>query len=328
MNWSSVKNLLIAMLITANLLVLYNILAQNRSQGYIDEAEVKDAAALLAERGLLVDAAVIPLRRFDAVIYESRYGEDYDYYIRAALIMTGCDVEMHNWMPSGSYRVTLKDGSAVEFDGEFGFVFSSADFQANTTGGASYTDVTVENFAQMSRNGQELGSARMQNLTAIALKALEPEDTASDDAVLDAQVTAGYHDPVSGLSYLHVRQTADGWRIFNHEVVCVFEGDRLMQIKGHWYFAGLHASYDEELYDQVNILFSDLKTIKNGELTDAQGSVMETPVRVTSMSACYSLFWDAEKTVLYFIPAWQIDHESGATVVYNAANSTIYWRSE
>ena len=54
MNWSSVKNLLIAILVAANLFLVYNIARQDRTRGYIDENEVSGAVELLAERGLEV----------------------------------------------------------------------------------------------------------------------------------------------------------------------------------------------------------------------------------------------------------------------------------
>ena len=37
MNWSTVKNLLIAMLVAANIFLIYNISVQNRNKSYLDE---------------------------------------------------------------------------------------------------------------------------------------------------------------------------------------------------------------------------------------------------------------------------------------------------
>jgi len=76
-NWSSVKNLLIAILIAANVFMLYNIARQDRTRNYIDEGEVADAVELLAERGMIVPAEVIPLRMFRARIWESFYSDSY-----------------------------------------------------------------------------------------------------------------------------------------------------------------------------------------------------------------------------------------------------------
>ena len=68
MNWSTVKNLLIAMLVAANIFLIYNISVQNRNKSYLDEKEVADAVGILASRGLEVDAEAIPLRRISASV--------------------------------------------------------------------------------------------------------------------------------------------------------------------------------------------------------------------------------------------------------------------
>ena len=77
MNWSTVKNLLIAMLVAANIFLIYNISVQNRNKSYLDEKEVADAVGILASRGLEVDAEAIPLRRISASVCESFYPTDY-----------------------------------------------------------------------------------------------------------------------------------------------------------------------------------------------------------------------------------------------------------
>ena len=52
MNWSTVKNLLIAMLVAANIFLIYNISVQNRNKSYLDEKEVADAVGYSRPAGL------------------------------------------------------------------------------------------------------------------------------------------------------------------------------------------------------------------------------------------------------------------------------------
>ncbi|MBE6612554.1 MAG: hypothetical protein E7632_08675 [Ruminococcaceae bacterium] len=340
MNWSSVKNLLIAILIAANLFMLFNIARQDRTRNYMDEGEVAAAVELLAERGLIVPISCVPLRKFKAPIYESFYSDAYHNSLAEA--MTMMDVPLY-LQPDNSLSGISDDGVYVSYDQEFGFVYNKND-KIDTS---AYTDVTEENFKIMAQAGSELTASQKKKLIreADAFLSLRAED---DDA-LAVSVTESYHDPVSGYSYLLAYQTFDEYPVFSHWAVLVFDEEELAAAHGRWYFASVDNSYVAELQNQVNILFTDLETL-SGELNDpfsaalasddepampsqnltANSSLLNTAgslPQVISMSNGYVIYWNSDKTALYFIPAWQIAHIGGNTIVYNAANGTVYSRN-
>ena len=70
MNWSSVKNLLIAILLAANLFLIFNIIRQDRTGNYISDEEIAGAVEVLAERGLVVPKSSIPKKKFKAAVWE------------------------------------------------------------------------------------------------------------------------------------------------------------------------------------------------------------------------------------------------------------------
>ena len=323
MNWSSVKNLLIAMLFAANIFLVYNISVQSRSRSYISESELRDAVDLLSERGLEIELNHIPQRKFEADIFESLYPGDDSYYIAVASRLTGSDEsDLRVYpMPDGSTRISsgAPDGEYrnIEFTKDFSFVYWSD----NNPDGAAYTDITADNFENMAKESPEIGKTRLAALSKLAIAFLSPGE--QDESGLTASIEGDFYDEERGLSFVLVSQRLNRTEVFRHRVVCVFRDEELVTAVGRWYFEGVGGSYDYELYDQVNILFADY-----GNLSSQRESAGDPLPAVTSLSSCYTTYMDSEKTALYFIPGWRIDHSDDTVIVYNAAQGTQYYSSK
>ncbi len=313
MNWSGVRNFLIAILIAANLFLLYNILRQNMTRSFLSGDEIGTAAALLSERGLRVDEDTVPARRFSSDVFESRYSEA--YFADAASALCGSERESLAMQPDGSNLILMKNGSEVLFGS--GFVFRW--YRSSNSEDSAYTDIEPENFAAARTLGTEIGTAKMKTLSALAEGFFNCR--LENESALAAEIMDGFTDTRTGFSYLLARQTISGYPVFGHSAVCAFDGETLVYAAGVWYFADVNGSYDCELYDQVNILFTDLsemtEEIQNGGSPE-----------VESISACYAVYWNTERTAINFVPAWQIEHKGADTIVYNAANNTRYLRTE
>lgn len=318
MNWGSVKNLLIAMLVVANMFLIYNISVQNRRKGYIDVSEVRNAILLLSERGLEVDYNCVPLKRFNADIYESLY--DDNYFDNVSQTLSGSKRESRNILPNGGMRIVAENGASFEFDNGFGFMYR----KNNNMAAPAYTDITAENFGESIELFGELGKTRLSGFARQAgefLNSCQPDETH-----LSFRADGGFLNEPDGYYYILVSQLLDGIPIYGHGVVCVFSGDLLIAAYGRWYFDGTDTNYNNEMYDQVNILFTDLETLKNRQ-DSLKGSEEPSDISlpgVTAVTACYAIYWNSEKTALYFIPAWQVHHSDDTTIVYNASNSTEY----
>ena len=331
MNWSSVKNLLIAILVAANLFLVYNVVRQEKTRGYLDEDEIRGAVELLAEDGLIVSEEDIPREKFKAPVYESIYSDE--YYTGAAESLSGSKREMLYTLPEGGISITTENGSAFDFDTEFGFRYVKFDI----SDAAAYTDITADNFASFSKTYTEPTAKRLKSLSERAVSFLD-KPLQGDDS-LSSEVKSSCYDAQSDTTYLLAVQTLDGYEVYSHYAICIFESDELVYAHGRWYFAPLDEKYNTELHNQINILFTDLETLKAESLNPLDDASDETdedilidnekpskisPLVVNSMSACYVIYWNSEKTSLFFIPAWQIDYNSNRSIVYNAANGTIH----
>lgn len=320
MNWSSVKNLLILILVAANIFLLYNIFIQNRTKNYLSESELRDAAEILENRGQNIDISSIPKKRLTADIYESIYPGNEIYYSETAQKLTGVvQSELRIFsMPDGSTRISTDDSDGVfknvEFTNDFGFSY----WISGNSSEKAYNEITVDEFYADIEKFTVLGKTRLAALSKIAVSFLGASE--QENSRFDVYIECGYSDPNSNCSYLIVSQSLSGIEVFRHRVVCVFDGEQLIAANGKWYFGTINSSYDYDLYDQISILFTNYNNIsakqENTSIPD-----------VISMSSCYSTYMDPDKTALYFIPAWQIDHSNSQTIVYNAARSTEYYSS-
>lgn len=330
MNWSSVKNLLIAILVAANLFLIYNIVRQDRTRGYISESELRDAVELLNERGFSVSSDIIPTKKFKAPVYESRYGDE--YYTEVATALSGSEREMLYTLPSGGISISTKSGAWIEFDNEFDFRY----FEFDIPDSAAYTEITADTFAAASSDSTAPSSAKLKSLSSTVTDLLCKQQT--KDSQLSAEIVGAFTD-VDGRTFVLAEQYLNGYKVYSHYAVCVFEDSRLIFAHGRWYFSDVDKDYNTELCDQINILFTDMTTLKttltsttsdDGEIADDTSSVTNaeseniTLPSVSAVSACYVVYWSSNKTALYFIPAWQIDHIDSLTIVYNATNATVY----
>ncbi len=337
MNWSAVKNLLIVILLSANLFLIFNIVRQTFTRGYIPEEEAAGAVELLSDRGLLVEKDCIPLKKMKPDVYESLYSDE--YYTEAAQTMSASPREMLLALPEGGFSITAENGDLAEFDTEFGFRYIRND---NSLGSA-YTEITADSFLEYAEKGQPLGRAKMKKLTKLAETFLN--SCVSADSLLTGEIVGGYYDQYSGLSYMLASQKIGENEVYSHYAVCVFRDEALVTAYGRWYFGDFAEDYSTEIIDQINILFNDLNELsaRSAERLSAEPNVTDPSKipgepdenninngestilpAVAAMRLCFVTYWNADKTALYFIPAWQIDHIDGPTVVYNATNGTTY----
>jgi len=334
MNWSSVKNLLIAILLAANLFIIFNIVRQDRERNYIDEKVVRDAVAILKDRGLGVDIDTVPLKKFDASVYESSYNDE--YYTQVAETLSGSKRDLLLSLPDGGFSISAINGSLVEFDSEFGFLYQKNDTFRKT----AYIDITPDNIALKVKAGEGIGGSVGKKLNKKAKAFLD--SCFSGEASPETEMSAAFRNPKNGLCYVYAVQKLGDYDVHSHYAVCVFDGEEMIGAYGRWFFSGFRAVHDTQLADQVNILFADFEALRADaedayELPqtgseeigkNADKNVKPLSAKVERMEACYVTYWNADKTALYFIPAWHVSHSGGLKILYNATNSTVYSRNQ
>lgn len=329
MNWSSVKNLLIAILVAANLFLIFNVARQDRTRDYISDSELRDAVELLADRGFSVPADIIPTKKFKTPVYESRY--DDEYYTTVATTLADSEREMLYTLPNGGISISTKGGAYMEFDNEFDFRY----FEFDNPDSAAYTEITADTFAEHAQENEPVGASRMKALSKAASDFLRGNH--SKDSPLEVKAVGAFTD-TEGRTVLLAEQHLNGYKVYSHYAVCIFENSEIVFAHGRWYFSETDKDYNTDLYDQIHILFTDMSTVKStiasavaasedeqeGPAASLESNENITLPAVSAVTACYVVYWNANKTALYFIPAWQIDHTPSLTVVYNAANATVY----
>lgn len=314
MNWSTVKNLLIAMLVAANIFLIYNISVQNRNKSYLDEKEVADAVGILASRGLEVDAEAIPLRRISASVCESFYPTD--YFSVAAEALSGSPRTSAMMLPDGGMMIITAGGDSSEFYDDLRFVY----YKNSNVRGAAYTDITADDLELVTENFGSLTKSKLSGYEKRVSDFLCRGQ--GEDYRFGVRIDGGALDEGAGVTYIFATQMLDGLPVYGNSAVCVFEGEDLLSARGYWYFGTAGETYSEEIYDQVNILFTDLSALTTRAAEEERPDAAFPGV--TSVTACYTPNWNADRTALYFIPSWQIDHSDGTRIVYNAINNSEY----
>lgn len=339
MNWSSVKNLLIAILLAANLFLVFNIVRQERSRGYISEDKILDACEILTKRGMEVSSELVPKKKFNSYVYESSYNDD--YFTLTAETLSSSKREALYTLPDGSLSITTENGAIFDCNSAFEFCYR----KSNSIQNPAYTDITAEDFLKEAQANIPLANKDVKNLVKIANDILGKRN--SDENEFSSKIIYSYTQKSDGKTYLYLKQLLGDYEIYSHYAVCIFEGEELCAAYGRWYFSPINKKHNTELYDQISILFTNLsvqtqnlQAAENASLYDETTNTppdsieTEPPIHseakplsfpaIKEITPCYAIYWSSDKNALYFIPAWQISHSNGQTIVYNATNNSVY----
>lgn len=314
MDLKRIKTVMIVILLAINAFLIYNIASDYFEKNYIDDATLQNTAQILSRSGIDIDLSCVPSKKLTSSIYESFFLDDYNE--KAAVLLSGSEIENAFSVPDGM-RFVAKNGDQIEFSDRFGVVFTSA--EANRY--IAFSEIISSAFAMESLpvDKDDAVVARLKDLLS------SDASPTVGYAKMDVSCTGNYFVESTGYRILKFTQTMDKVPVYGHDVFCVIEGEKLIYMEGIWSFLPTDAKYSSQLYDQVNILFMEKKSIDQIRADrEKAGIEVQTEYRVEKVDSVYCTYFNDGKTGVYFIPAWRITYDDGSESVYDAQSGIKY----
>ena len=307
MNWGKVKLIMITVLLSASILLGWNIWSLSESRRYIDEDVLLDLTAILEADNIYLEENAVPRERFRADVFIGTVREDYYQWVYSTLC--GAPVYRTYTTPDG-LMVFTEAGDRFHLGGYFAFAYYATGYL--TAALPAYDELDV---SKLSNKAEEELLASVRSF--LKMDVMLPSETADRHHLVlkGATITEdgeGY--------YVSVALSIDGVFLPSNEAVLLLRDGVVCAMEGNWTFLSGNATERAPIYDQVNILISEKKNIAE----DRRESHLRSPVTITRVETCYCPYIDAEHGIVYFVPGWMIVHEGGKTRVYDGVSNTIF----
>ena len=313
MGWNRLKMVLAAVLLLANLLLLYLIGTQARALRYIPDESVQAVKLLLEREGISLAEDAMPAKKQSLVIYSGEIGDT--YYVDTAESLSQSSVSLSFNTPNGAV-FSMENGDRCVFEGGFGIRYEAAGF-ASLLEKAGFSELDPG-----AMRAGKLESLSSREERALADRVQSFVEAASPRAERQTPYDMTYEMHFCGrdtdtqvLFYACSQQIRDTEITTLRAVFAVLDGD-VIGMQGEWCFSDVQTTYVAQLFDQVNILYK----VKDHILADSTASHNV----VTSLSLAYAVYYRADSDLFYLIPTWQIDTDTGATYILNAVNGALY----
>lgn len=306
MGWNRLKLVLGAVLAAANVILALYMQNMIRTADYLPAEEIDEMLSLLAEDGIRVAENSVSAKKPELVIYEGQLGET--YYSAAAKKLSGSNVSLSFNTPGGCV-LTMEDGDRYAFFDGFGLRYE----RQNAPDFLSAASIEWEKLTPL-ESASERALTRTVNgyLSAYRRSSADPQSFFLVRTVLRCAL-----DPVSGIQYCLAIQSMRGAEIGNFQALFAVLDGEVVGVSGKWCFAELDTSYDAQLIDQVNILYSVKSIIDEKRAVGA-----DAPDGILSVSLGYAAYFRADTDIFYLIPVWNIRTNDDVTIVINAVDGT------
>lgn len=317
MNWGRVRWFLIICLCLVDLLLGLLIWRNDRGINTVSRAAITDAAALLAEADVRLDADVVPTDVIREHVF--RIPASDTAYRTAYARMVGSTVAGAYLLPASTgVSLLFENGDTVEYyhnlyllyvrDGADREQYSallegmSADngnpawIPTETSAAAADAEAAYELLSLLTEG--ESGGARLRpRLTAFY--------TAAEDASLHLAV---YREEIVYRSA--AKSAAD---IYDTEMFVLIRGGTVLYMSGTWVPCIPDETYRVKTLDQLNILFSErmrhLSLDREGQEEGLGHAAQHTNAgcEMVSMQRVYYMLWD-DAGMMYLRPSWLLDY--------------------
>ena len=329
MNWSRVRWFLIVCLCFADLLLGFLLWRNDRGINTVSRAAIEDAAVLLAEADVRLDADTVPTsvvreHVFRIPVSDAAYRTAYSamvgstvagaYLLPAStgvslLFENGDTVEYyHNlyllYVRKGADRERYED--LLENLSADGTEFVPTDMaSAETDAQAAYdfllaltqSGVTPSESALSGTAGESAGARLRPRLTALY--------TAADDD--------GLHLAVYREEIVYRNSARSAAEIYDTEMHILVRDGTVLYMSGTWVPCMPDETYRVKTLDQLNILFSERMrhiTLDREGRDEGLGHAAQhtdTGCEIASMQRVYYMLWD-DAGMLYLRPSWLLDY--------------------
>lgn len=298
---------LICILVAAICIVAVNLVNLHRKVYNVPEQAVTDLCAALAEDGIVLNPDMVPRKKMEGMIYMGS-GDSYGENVSVLL----CESRIRNSyvIPDG-ILLEHYNGSVAEFMSDFTFFYRSVAAMDILTKGFVF-DTYTEGMRGLDTKG-EYGT--------IAAEFLERGDSGFEAGSAAPEVkirVESVKQSDDGLVYVRCLRLMDDMEITGNEAVCVIRNGNVIEAAGRWCFLTFGESWQAQLSDITNILFTMKRDIL--DIVDTG----EQEIRIREVSQCYSLYFLSGDDGFCLIPCVKIYAEPYGILVYNALNGTLY----
>ncbi len=319
MNWSRVRWFLIICLCLADLLLGFLLWRNDRGINTVSRAAIEDAAALLAETDVRLDADTVPT----AVVREHvfRIPVSDAAYRTAYSAMVGSTVAGAYLLPASTgVSLLFENGDTVEYYHNLYLLYvrDGADRDRYET--------LLEN---LSANGTDLvpTDATLAEMDAQAaydfLLGLTPSGSSGEStgvrlrprltAFYTAADDEGLHLAVYREEILYRSAARNAAEIYDTEMHILIRDGTVLYMSGTWVPCMPDETYRVKTLDQLNILFSErmrhMTLDREGQDEGLGHAAQHTDAgcEIASMQRVYYMLWD-DAGMLYLRPSWLLDY--------------------
>lgn len=317
MNWSRVRWFLIICLCLADLLLGFLLWRNYRAVNTVSRAAITDAAALLAEADVRLDADVVPTDVIREHVFRIP-ASDTDYRIAYAR-MVGSTVAGAYLLPASTgVSLLFENGDTVEYYHNLYLLYvrDGADREqyAEMLAGMTedgYTDAWIPTETSAAVTDEEAAYVFLSSLAdgESAGARLRPRLTAFYTAAEDASL----HLAVYREEIVYRSSAKSAAEIYDTEMFVIVRGATVLFMSGTWVPCIPDETYRVKTLDQLNILFSERMrhvTLDKEGLNEGLGHAAqhtESGCEIVSMQRVYYMLWD-DAGMMYLRPSWLLDY--------------------
>ena len=307
--WRIVKVTLVAVLLLANVFMVWFQNSVSRSAEYLPEETIRQARELLRSDGIVIGQRVVDAKKVSLPIFEGTLMQD--YHATVASRLSHSDVALSFDAPNGVV-ISMVNGDRYTFSDGF-------DIRYTVSGFADSLDADTTDIAELSplQVGEEVEVRKA--VAAFLDRAGDNSDERGQSASFAYAITAYGRDDATGTLYCVGEQSANRKPLLDFRAVFAVRDGKVIGMSGSWCFASTDGIYSAQLLDQINILYSVRNRILEewGDRTDSREEIL-------SLDIGYAVYFRSGTENFYLIPAWIVQTGSGKTYSINAVDGTLY----
>jgi len=255
-------------LIAVNIFFIINLRVQYVNTRLISEDTRRTASEILYKSKIVIDADTIPDVKPNLVIYENSCGED--YHERVVTKITGTENFTRHMINNGTKCILGDSGDEFEFSDQNRFEVT---YKKNT-GSASAPDADYISAFNSSGTAVPNDTSSDMALKYAIRRFLFPGGDTSYDIVCR---TVRY-DTANGWYVVTAEETVDGYPLASQSgIVFVIKDGEVIYMSGEVMVLGFENDYSTELYDQVNILFTEKAYITSLRESESLKDIAASP---------------------------------------------------
>ncbi|MCL2775017.1 MAG: hypothetical protein FWD71_16960 [Oscillospiraceae bacterium] len=317
MNTKNTKSVIIILLLVANIFFIYNIIMFDVRTQNIPSDMINNAAGILNNKGIFLDAGAVPAKKPTNYIYEGEYSDN--IFTDIVVNFSGIpEDEIKSGIPLPDTSGTLYKNKKKYTGGGYIFIFADLDYlhvsimdESNEKSREDYGDVEQETDNEISvltKTGitgiQKSEIKKAKDIIENFIKKYSSvQDVKSDFDVIGLK---NENENGNRIEEVAINQKYDGLRINSNIAYAEIKDGAVTYFYGSWYFGYFDAKYKMPLLDSVNILF---------KCSEKDSSII-TGDKLKKMNHEYNVL-PTGSDKFYLIPSWQLEFESGKTLSYS-----------